>query len=55
MSSQGVENQGRQSPPPERSTGAQMNDPPSSGQGVNPHSNNKEESKRQLEVLAPCV
>jgi hypothetical protein len=46
MSSQ---NQGRQSPDPERQSGAQK-DPPSSGQGVNDSSNNKADSKSQLEV-----
>jgi hypothetical protein len=43
-------NEGRQSPPPERSTGAQQQDAPSDGQGVNEGTNNKEESKSQLEV-----
>ena len=43
------ENQGRQSPDPERESGAQK-DPPSSGQGVNDSSNNKDDSKSQLEV-----
>jgi len=45
-------NQGRQSPPPERQTGAQQRDPPANGQGVNEESNNKEESKAQLESLS---
>jgi hypothetical protein len=43
------ENQGRQSPDPGRESGAQK-DPPSSGQGVNDSSNNKDDSKSQLEV-----
>jgi len=45
-------NQGRQSPPPERSTGAQQQDAPSDGQGVNEGTNNKEESKSQLKSLS---
>jgi len=45
------ENQGRQSPDPERQSGAQK-DPPSSGQGVNDSSNNKDDSKSQLEGLS---
>jgi hypothetical protein len=45
-----AQNEGRQSPPPERSTGAQQQDTPSDGQGVNEGTNNKEESKSQLEV-----
>ena len=47
MSSQ---NEGRQSPPPEEQSGAQQQDPPSNAKGVNPESNNKEESKSQIEV-----
>jgi len=46
MSSQ---NQGRQSPDPECESGAQK-DAPSGGQGVNYPSNNKDDSKSQLEV-----
>jgi hypothetical protein len=45
-------NQGRQSPPPERQTGAQQQDAPSEGKGVNDQSNNQEESKAQLEVCS---
>jgi len=45
------ENQGRQSPDPERESGAQK-DAPSSGQGVNGSSNNKADSKSQLEGLS---
>jgi hypothetical protein len=45
-----AQNGGRQSPSPERSTGAQQQDTPSDGQGVNEGTNNKEESKSQLEV-----
>jgi hypothetical protein len=47
MSSQ---NEGRQSPEPERSTPAQQQDTPSNGQGVNDGTNNKGDSKSQLEV-----
>jgi len=39
-----------QSPPPETQKGAQQGVPPSDGQGVNNDTNNKEESKSQLEV-----
>lgn len=42
--------EGRQSPSPEESSGKQQQSAPSSGQGVNTNSNNKEESKKQLEV-----
>lgn len=45
-------NQGRQSPPPEEQSGAQQQDAPSDGQGVNTKTNNLEENKKQLEV---CV
>ena len=45
-----AQNEGRQSPPPERSTSAQQQDAPSNGQGVNEKTNNKEESKEQVEV-----
>lgn len=48
MSSQ---NQGRQSPPPEEQSGAQQQDAPSKGTGVNTETDNKEESKSQLEVF----
>lgn len=44
------ENEGRQSPPPEEQTGAQQQDPPSNAKGVNPDSNNQDESKSQIEV-----
>ena len=49
-----AQNEGRQSPEPERQTGAQQQDAPSHGQGVNEESNNKEESKSQLEVCLYC-
>jgi len=45
-------NEGRQSPPPEQQSGAQQQDPPASGHGVNEQSNNKDESKSQLEGLS---
>ncbi|EHL03207.1 hypothetical protein GLAREA_00169 [Glarea lozoyensis ATCC 20868] len=44
--------EGRQSPAPEESTGAQQQDTPGDGQGVNPNTNNKEESKSQLDDLS---
>jgi hypothetical protein len=50
MDKMSAQNEGRQSPEPERSTGAQQGDAPSDGQGVNDGTNNKEESKSQLEV-----
>ena len=40
-------NQGRQSPSPEESSGKQQG-APSSGQGINKDTNNKEESKNAL-------
>ena len=46
-------NQGRQSPPPEEQSGAQQQDAPSSGQGVNDSSNNQNESKSQIDVRRP--
>ncbi|KAH6678499.1 hypothetical protein B0J14DRAFT_324692 [Halenospora varia] len=47
-----AQNTGRQSPPPEQSSGAQQKDAPSSGTGVSPDSKNKDESKSQLEGLS---
>lgn len=44
------ENEGRQSPPPEQQTGAQQQDPPANAKGVNPDSNNQDESKSQIDV-----
>ncbi|KAF4634901.1 hypothetical protein G7Y89_g3186 [Cudoniella acicularis] len=46
-----AQNQGRQSPPPEESTGSQQKSAPASGTGVNPESKNQNESKSQLEGL----
>lgn len=43
-------NEGRQSPPPEEQSGKQQQSAPAGGQGVNKDSNNKQESKDQLEV-----
>jgi len=48
MSSQ---NAGRQSPPPEEQTGAQQQDVPGSGKGVDDQTSNKETSKVELEGL----
>lgn len=46
-----AQNQGRQSPPPEEQSGKQQQDTPASGKGVNDKdSNNKDDSKSQLEV-----
>lgn len=43
--------EGRQSPPPERQTGAQLQSPPGSGQGTgNPANKDKNALKSQLEV-----
>ena len=43
-------NEGRQSPPPETQTGAQLHDPPANAKGVNPNSNAQNESKSQIDV-----
>ncbi|KAK4443606.1 hypothetical protein QBC34DRAFT_416873 [Podospora aff. communis PSN243] len=40
-----------QSPPPERSSGKQMHDPPASGHGTDDASNKEETNKRGLENL----
>lgn len=46
-------NVGRQSPEPERQTGAQQQDAPSSGHGVNDkNSDNKADSEKSLEELS---
>jgi len=45
-------NAGRQSPPPEAQSGKQQQSTPASGQGVNQDSNNKDESKSQLDGLS---
>ncbi|KAG4431320.1 hypothetical protein IFR05_013198 [Cadophora sp. M221] len=46
-----AQNQGRQSPSPEDSSDKQQSSAPSSGQGINKETNNKEESKKALEGL----
>jgi hypothetical protein len=45
-------NPGRQSPPPEQSSGAQQQSTPANGQGINQGSNNQEESKSQIDELS---
>ncbi|TVY31636.1 hypothetical protein LSUB1_G008276, partial [Lachnellula subtilissima] len=47
-----AQNEGRQSPPPEEQSGKQQQDTPATGQGVNKDSNNKDDSKSQLEGLS---
>ncbi|KAI0839715.1 hypothetical protein F5Y06DRAFT_13059 [Hypoxylon sp. FL0890] len=44
-------NEGRQSPPPERQTGAQLKDAPASGQGTDEAPNKKESMQDQLKNL----
>ncbi|KAI0139116.1 hypothetical protein F4776DRAFT_618161 [Hypoxylon sp. NC0597] len=44
-------NEGRQSPPPERQTGAQLTDAPASGQGTDEAPNKKEAMQDQLKNL----
>lgn len=46
--------EGRQSPPPERQTGAQLNDVPGSGKGTD-QSASKDEVKDSLNVSLPSV
>ncbi|KAE8453625.1 hypothetical protein EG329_009136 [Mollisiaceae sp. DMI_Dod_QoI] len=46
-----AQNTGRQSPPPEEQSGAQQQDAPSEGTGVNSGTNNQAESKSQVEEL----
>ncbi|KAI2628208.1 hypothetical protein GGS21DRAFT_492856 [Xylaria nigripes] len=50
MSSQSP-NEGRQSPSPERQTGAQLHDPPASGQGVTKIENKEQVNEDQLKNL----
>ncbi|KAI1380449.1 hypothetical protein F4677DRAFT_406916 [Hypoxylon crocopeplum] len=45
-------NEGRQSPPPERQTGAQLQDAPASGQGTDEAPNKKETMEDQLKNLS---
>jgi len=47
-----AQNQGRQSPSPEASSGAQQNSAPSDGRGVNDGTNNQQNSKDQIEELS---
>lgn len=42
--------EGRQSPPPENQTGAQLQDPPASGKGTDDATNKEETNKQVLEV-----
>ncbi|KAJ8120777.1 hypothetical protein ONZ43_g2602 [Nemania bipapillata] len=44
------QNEGRQSPPPERQTGAQMHDPPASGKGTDKFDNKEQANQDQLKV-----
>jgi len=44
--------EGGQSPPPERQTGAQLNEVPASGKGTDDASGKAETNKSQLEVRA---
>jgi len=58
MSSQqpaGSVNQGRQSPPPERQTGAQLNSAPASGKGAESHNaqGTEQSNKDALQVRSP--
>ncbi|KAH9998204.1 hypothetical protein F4779DRAFT_605906 [Xylariaceae sp. FL0662B] len=48
-------NEGRQSPPPERQTGAQLNDAPASGQGTDEAPNKKEAMQDQLQVRTHTI
>lgn len=42
--------EGRESPPPERQTGAQLNSPPASGQGTDKVENKPQVNEDQLKV-----
>ncbi|KAF6816389.1 hypothetical protein CSOJ01_03012 [Colletotrichum sojae] len=44
--------EGRQSPPPERQTGAQQQDPPASGKGTDDATNKEEANKQAIENLS---
>jgi hypothetical protein len=44
--------EGRQSPPPERQTGAQQQDPPASGKGTDNADNKEQTNKESLESLS---
>jgi len=43
--------EGRESPPPERQTGAQLHNPPGSGKGTDDVTNKREALKKELEHL----
>ncbi|KOS19920.1 hypothetical protein ESCO_005562 [Escovopsis weberi] len=45
---------GRQSPSPERQSGAQLHDPPASGQGLGPIKNKEQLLKDQIAVYLPA-
>lgn len=45
--------EGRQSPDPERQTGAQLQDPPASGKGTDDASNKEQTNKESLDVCFP--
>ncbi|KAI0103948.1 hypothetical protein GGR51DRAFT_236715 [Nemania sp. FL0031] len=45
-------NEGRQSPPPERQTGAQVHDPPASGKGTDSADNKEQINQDQLKGLS---
>ncbi|POR33866.1 Uncharacterized protein TPAR_05940 [Tolypocladium paradoxum] len=44
--------EGRESPPPERQTGAQLHDPPASGQGTDSAQNKEKKPKSELDNLS---
>jgi len=43
--------EGRESPPPESQTGAQLQDPPGSGKAPGPNKTSQEDPKHQLDCL----
>lgn len=47
--------EGRQSPPPERQTGRQVNDPPASGQGTDQTDQKDKMNKEQFKVSRGLV
>jgi hypothetical protein len=54
-SASGQDSESHQGPPPERQSGAQMNDPPASGTGTNDTSNKEQDQANQkaLDVHIP--
>lgn len=44
------DSESHQGPPPERQTGAQMHDPPASGEGTDDSSNKEQANKSALDV-----